>query len=146
LKSLIYPEIQRFTILTFTHVEFDQPKRGDWDQETETPGLYLGLFKHWNILSFRTDRSEARFTKGVISHFLYKIPPIGTKFHLAEEMAPQRTKGPMEFLHGEIQGLFDDTPLFDFKLTTLKEIILEKISDIKTLTQIPIAKPIKSIF
>ncbi|MDF2157772.1 glycoside hydrolase family 2 TIM barrel-domain containing protein [Algoriphagus sp. CAU 1675] len=82
--NLIYPEFKGY------HADFYamklQTEEGTIEISTETPDLYLSLFKP----EFPDDS-----TPGVLPvlprydlSFLFKIPPIGTKFHLASEMGP----------------------------------------------------------
>ncbi|UCS92481.1 beta-galactosidase [Echinicola marina] len=62
-------------------------EQGNMMVYTETAGLFFRLFSPENA-PFATKHLRVPFPKGDLS-FLYHIPPIGTKFHSAQEMGPQ---------------------------------------------------------
>jgi hypothetical protein len=73
--------------------------------------LYLGLFKP-EFPELSTAGVRPALPKSDLS-FLFKIPPIGTKFHLAEEMGPQGQKA-YGVSHSGDQG-YSMILWFDFK-------------------------------
>ncbi|EAZ82789.1 glycoside hydrolase family 2 protein [Algoriphagus machipongonensis] len=84
-EELIYPEFKGY--YSNFHALQIKTADGEIDIRTETPGLFLSLFK---------PQFPENSTKGVLPvqtksdiSFLYKIPSIGTKFHTAEEMSPK---------------------------------------------------------
>ena len=88
-ENLVYPEFKGF------HADFHalllETEEGRIEVRTETPNLYMGLFKP--VLP----ENSTPGTKPVLPHsdlsFLYSIPTIGTKFHLGSEMiAPETVK------------------------------------------------------
>ncbi|MDI1321138.1 MAG: glycoside hydrolase family 2 TIM barrel-domain containing protein [Algoriphagus sp.] len=88
-ENLIYPEFKGF------HSNFHALKlkteEGIIEIRTETPGLYLGLFKPV-LPEDSTPGVKPVLPESDLS-FLFKISPIGTKFHLASEMGPQSQPG-----------------------------------------------------
>jgi len=86
--KLVYPEFKGFHS-NFHALELTT-EEGIIDIRTETPGLYLGLFKP-EYPSQSTAGVRPVLPKSDLS-FLFKIPAIGTKFHLADEMGPQGQK------------------------------------------------------
>ena len=108
-EKLIYPEFKGF------HSDFHAlelaTEEGIIEIRTETPGLYLGLFKP-EYPELSTAGVKPTLTKSDLS-FLFKIPPIGTKFHLAEEMGPQGQKA-YGVSHGGDQG-YSMILWFEFK-------------------------------
>ncbi|TXE11452.1 glycoside hydrolase family 2 protein [Algoriphagus aquimarinus] len=88
-EKLIYPEFKGFH--SNFHALLLETEDGRIEVRTETPNLYLGLFKP--VLP----ENSTPGTKPVLPQsdlsFLYKIPAIGTKFHLGSEMmAPETVK------------------------------------------------------
>ncbi|MDG1279638.1 MAG: glycoside hydrolase family 2 TIM barrel-domain containing protein [Algoriphagus sp.] len=87
-ENLIYPEFKGF------HSNFHalnlKTEEGEIEIRSETLGLFLGLFNP-EIPPLSTPGTRPVLPKGDLS-FLYKISPIGTKFHLADEMGPQGQK------------------------------------------------------
>ncbi len=88
-EKLIYPEFQGFH--SNFHALKMETEEGTIEVKTETPGIYLGMFKP----EFPEDSSPG--TKPVQPKsdlsFLYKITPIGTKFKLATELGPASQQG-----------------------------------------------------
>jgi len=84
-ENLVYPEFKGYFKDFFAYQL--QTKEESFQVYTETPGLFFRLFSPENS-PHNTSGLEVPFPKGDLS-FLYKIPPIGTKFHNAAEMGPQ---------------------------------------------------------
>ena len=108
-EKLIYPEFKGFH--SNLHALELATEEGIIEIRTETPGLYLGLFKP-EYPELSTAGVKPTLTKSDLS-FLFKIPPIGTKFHLAEEMGPQGQKA-YGVSHGGDQG-YSMILWFEFK-------------------------------
>ncbi|MEB2779270.1 glycoside hydrolase family 2 TIM barrel-domain containing protein [Algoriphagus sp. C2-6-M1] len=81
-EQLVYPEFKGFH--SDFHALLLETEEGAIEVRSETPNLFLGLFKP----AFPKGSSEG--TKPALPQadisFLYKIPPMGTKFHKGYEM------------------------------------------------------------
>lgn len=88
LEKLIYPEFKGF--YSNFHAVLIHSEEGKIEIRTETPGIYLGLFNP-EMPNESTPGLLPTLPKSDLN-FLYKIPPIGTKFHTGKEMsAPEYT-------------------------------------------------------
>lgn len=88
-ESLVYPEFKGYH--SNLHALKLQMNTADIIIRSETPNLYFSLL-HPEYPEESTPGVKPSLPKSNLA-FLYKIPGIGTKFHLAEEMGPQSQKG-----------------------------------------------------
>ena len=107
-ENLVYPEFKGFHAnLHALLLTLDQ---GAVEIRTETPGIYLGLFLP-EIPENSTPGVRPVLPVSDLS-FLYKISPIGTKFHTPDELGPSSQKG-YGISHTGDQG-YDLVLWFDF--------------------------------
>ncbi|MBN3519068.1 beta-galactosidase [Algoriphagus lutimaris] len=89
-EDLRYPEFKGY--YSNFHAVKLITSEGEIEIKTETPGIFLSLFKP-NYPDESTLGIMPEQTKSDLS-FLYDIPAMGTKFHMASEMGPVQNESP----------------------------------------------------